>query len=364
MRKKLRVGLDLTMTWRTPTGMVRYALELARHLIVRPDAEITYIFFCPPEIPPMLRPLQQHFIAVRAPWRNELLTKQLWFPWILKQIQPDLIHFPTLPPPWFTSSSARHILTFHDATPWRYPETLTLHGLMYFRYLLKRGIKQSEAVIAVSNHARLELGALLSPDYLQKTSVIPEAAGAQWSSEPVITSVRPTPFFLYLGTLEPRKNLVRLLNAYVALRSRTINPPDLLLVGRRGWRSQPIIEALKRTPEGVHWLGHLPDQQLHQLYRQAVCLVLPSLYEGFGLPILEAMASGCPVICSRSSSLPEIAGNAACMIDPLDENEITEALERLWHCPDLRGRLKIAGKARAESFTWERTASLTRELYL
>src|SRR5256714_12142065 len=152
----LRIGIDLTAIWRRQTGIFRYAAEVAKHLLLLQETEphIRYVFFFAREIHPDFVAFQGSFDAVICPSANELLIKQFWFPFILPRLHLDLMHYPSFPPPYFHLFGPRTIMTLHDAGPWRYADTLTLHGRLYFRTLLARGTRTCTRIITVSKHAK------------------------------------------------------------------------------------------------------------------------------------------------------------------------------------------------------------------
>jgi alpha-1,3-rhamnosyl/mannosyltransferase len=175
----------------------------------------------------------------------------------------------------------------------------------------------------------------------------------------------PERYMFTVSTVEPRKNLVTLLAAYRLLKtSLKEDCPPLIIVGRKGWNCDDILSYMLELDGLVQFPGHVSDEELVALYQMATCLVFPSLYEGFGLPVLEAMMAGCPVITSNTSSLPEVAGNAALLIDPLQAEEIEEAMECLLRDDALRKKMSEEGLLWASHFSWQETARLTRETYL
>ena len=170
-------------------------------------------------------------------------------------------------------------------------------------------------------------------------------------------------YILFVGTLQPRKNIVRLIEAFsrVSRSSLIPNTLSLIIVGKKGWLYEEILEAPKKfdVQGKVKFLDFVPDEDLPAFYKHAVCFVLPSLYEGFGLPILEAMKYGCPVITSNISSLPEAGGDAALYVDPLDVNDITKNLELIIKDSELRKKLIEKGYEQVKKFSWEKTAKET-----
>jgi glycosyltransferase involved in cell wall biosynthesis len=373
--KQLRIGFDLTAIWRRPTGIFRYAAEVARHLLLLEETEphIRYVFFFAREIHPDFVAFQDSFDAVICPTTNELLIKQCWFPFVLLRLHLDVMHYPSFPPPYFQPLGSPTVMTLHDAGPWRYANALTLHGRLYFRTLLARGTRTCTRVITVSKHAKSEIGHFLGERSLSKVSVVPEAARPEFGIACSVSfkqQVRaryelPDRYLFAVATVEPRKNLVILLDAYMQLKSQ-LGPscPPLVIVGRKGWNCDDILGYMTQLEGAIHFPGHVSDEELIALYQMAECLVFPSLYEGFGLPVLEAMTAGCPVITSTTSSLPEAAGNAGLLVDPHNVEEIAKAMQQVLQDEDLRARMIHDGRIWASRFSWEETARLTREVYM
>jgi glycosyltransferase involved in cell wall biosynthesis len=174
-----------------------------------------------------------------------------------------------------------------------------------------------------------------------------------------------SPYFLHVGRLQARKNLVRLVEAFHRLRAQHEAPHKLVLVGRESWESGEIFAAIRRLgleSEVVH-LGYVPGEDLPHLYTGAEAVVFPSLFEGFGIPVIEAMSFGTPVVTSRATSLPEVAGDAALLVDPYSTEEIAEAMRRVIAESGLRETLRQRGMERARQFTWRRTALETKRIY-
>lgn len=375
MMKPLRVGVDLTGIWRRPTGIFRYTAEMAKHLLLLPEAEfpLRYVFFFAREIHPDFLLWQDTFDTVICPTSNELLSKQLWFPSILPRLHLDVMHYPAFPPPYIQLFGVPTVMTFYDAGPWRYAQTQTLHGRMYFRTLLTHGMRTSTRVVTLSEHARAEIGHFMGQCYLPKISIAPGAVRAEFGSaisDSFKQEVRARyhldgSYCLAVATVEPRKNLSTLLDAYVELKHQCAQTcPLLVIVGRKGWNCGDILRHLAELQDSVLFLEHVPDQDLMALYQMSICFVFPSMYEGFGLPVLEAMAAGCPVITTTSSSLPEVAGDAALLVEPLDAGAMATAMQRVIQDETLRRQMITAGYAQVSRFSWKQTAQHYREIYL
>ena len=292
----------------------------------------------------------------------------------LATVRMDVLHSPDFIPPMRVLSGRRHVITVHDLAFLKYPEVLTPESRRYYGHI-GPAVDQADAVIAVSENTKRDLMALLdTPE--DKIHVIPEAADLEY--RPINDQARVQrvldrlglrkPFFMFVGTIEPKKNLKTLFQAYAEFRNlvRATAPlPDLVVVGRKGWLYADILKVVEQLglKECVHFLGRIDQVDLACLYNGALCLAYPSLYEGFGLPALEAMQCGTPVVTSNVSSLPEVVGDAAICVDPRDADALTQALSRVWTSPDLRADLRRRGLARAAQFSREQMARGTLEVY-
>lgn len=258
------------------------------------------------------------------------------------------------------------IVTVHDLAFLIHPELYPPRWRLMYRAGLHRIARSADAVIAVSRHTAEDL-ARRTRIPGQRVHVVPLAASLpQGTADPAEVLARlkvPTPYVLFVGTLEPRKNIPRLIRAYRRLVARGA-PHALVLAGPIGWRHQGLMKELATDAPGrIVLTGSTTASDLDALYRAAAVFVYPSLYEGFGLPVLEAMGRGAPSVVSISSSLPEVAGEAAVPVDPRSVAGLAEAMERVINDRDLAARLRQAGIARAATFSWEETARRTLEVY-
>lgn len=245
--------------------------------------------------------------------------------------------------------------TIHDLTCWKMPELHSEANVRADREFAEQVLSRAAGVIAVSECTRRDAIELLGIPPERIRTIYNGVADAYF--EAPLPPPRLKPYVLFLGTIEPRKNVDRLLDAWDLLPASIRREYELLLAGGAGWHCEATIERLRRSGAGVRWLGYFPEAQLPQLIRGATLLVYPSLYEGFGLPVAQAMACGTPCVTSHAGSLPEIAGDAAVLVDPESVEEIRDAILRLIESPDERQRLSEAGRARAgRLFRWERAA--------
>ena len=237
------------------------------------------------------------------------------------------------------------VTTIHDLTFLKYPREHLPYYIAAHKRHLNRAKKRAAAIISVSQATKRDLIDQGLPT--DKIQVIYEAAGSQF--KPI--SVKRRPFILSVGTLEPRKNIRRLIQAYQQLKLPNL---ELLIVGKFGW-GEP-----DRPIPGVKLLGFVPDEELATLYSQAQVFVYPSLYEGFGLPVVEALSCGCPVVTSNVSSLPEVGGQAAVYVDPLSVTSISQGI--ITAIKQSRSLSKL-GLIQAKQFSWAKTASETLKIY-
>lgn len=285
----------------------------------------------------------------------------------------DVVHawYHALPPAETVPGAAR-LLTVQDVIPILHPEWFPAGSDAYLRRVLAS--LGMEDWVLCSSHATRDDLLRLSPHLAERTAVIPYAADGRFcpaakSDAPRVQRAHGLAgqrFFTAVGTREPRKNLPRLVNAYASAFAGRSDAPLLAIVGSPGW-DRALDEALEQargTVGGIRLLGRVPDEDLPGLLAGSLALVYPSLYEGFGLPPLEAMACGVPVITSNRSSLPEVVGDAALLVDPEDVAAIASAMRRLADDPALHADLAVRSLAQAGRFSWRLTAEALQALYL
>jgi glycosyltransferase involved in cell wall biosynthesis len=267
----------------------------------------------------------------------------------------------------------KKVVTIHDLTYKAHPETMDPALKTFMDKNLTISLGRADKIVTVSEFSKGEIIKYFAVDP-SRIVVIPNAVNTDnyfpITDKKILAQCKEKystggEYFLYLGTLEPRKNIGCLIEAYHVLKQKIPDTPRLLLGGKKGWLYEPIFKKVKTLglEKDVLFLGYVPDEDVAPLMCGAVAFVFPSLYEGFGVPPLEAMACGVPVLTSNCSSLPEVAGDAALLVDPLQVEDIAAGLERLLTDKSLRAELSGKGLERAKQFTWKRAASLTLEMY-
>ena len=299
--------------------------------------------------------------AVRSVWMQFVL------PGVLRRVRPDLAHFTNYLAPLFCP--VPYVVSVHDMSLSLLPECHTLKKRLLTSTFVPSVARGARLVLTPSESTRHDVVRLLGIDPARVRSIPyapppgfgPVAAGPEGLA--TAYGLRP-PYFLYVGTIEPRKNLERTLRAFARLAAAH---PDhrFVLAGQIGWGCEGVLREAARPElkDRVQVLGYVAEDDLPLLYAHAEALVYPSLYEGFGLPVVEAMACGCPVITSNGSSLSEVAGDAALLVDPHDEGALAAALEAVAGDAALRAALRERGLAHVARYTWARTARETALAY-
>ena len=263
------------------------------------------------------------------------------------------------------------VATLHDAIALSH-----LNGLRYRwkglrAFIFKRTTRWATQIITVSEHSKKEIVKWFGiPE--GKITVTPLGVDDDWHREvgkDELARVRaayslPERFFFFVGTLQPRKNVRRIIDAHTSLPPPLRGEVPLIIAGRHGWMCDAEVAELQSCQDGtLRWLQYVPSEDLLPIFKHATALVWPSLNEGFGLPVLEAFAAGLPVVTSNTTSLPEVAGDAALLVDPENTGDIADAMRQMATDDALRSDLRARGRARAKQFTWDRTARQTIEVY-
>ena len=346
--------------------MTTVAIELSKALVAHKGKdEITLL--CSRERPRDLEGLECE--AVLSPYRHELNLKTRWLPAIEPQLSSDAILYPYWPSPPFRRRDAPPAAVFvHDLAFRLRPQEVPWQQRAYMGTVVGPALRNAAAVLVDSESARRDVLDLYNIRGLEsKIDVIPLGLPTPAPAGPLPEGLEPG-FILAVGTVEPRKNYPRMLAAFRQMRGRQgslpfiINGrpgvPQLVIAGRPGWAYGDTLERIAAEP-GVRYLGHVDEPTLSALYESASVLAFPSLYEGFGFPLLEAMSRGVPAVIGETGALPELALGAAIAVNPEDVDAIAGALERLLSDAQLRQKLGDEGKRRAADFTWDRAAEET-----
>jgi len=341
-------------------GTEIYLRELLKGL-ARFDSANEYFVFTNHETQADLVPKQPNFRwkpqAVHARFRpGRILWEQTVLPFEATRYRLDVLFNPGFTAPIF--SPCRQVTVFHDLQHKRHPEYFRWFDLPFWRWLLWTAAHRSHRLIAVSEATRADL---LRFYRIPKERVAVIAHGVEPAFS-TLTRSHTESYVLCVSTLHPHKNLSRLIRAY----GRKNRDYRLILTGLRGFHAQSIERLIDEMAlrDSVQITGWVPRQELYSLYERARAFIYPSLFEGFGMPVLEALAAGIPVACSDIPVLREVAGDAALFFDPLDEEGISSALERIMNDASLRDRVAPAGRERAKRFTWERSAERTLNVLL
>jgi glycosyltransferase involved in cell wall biosynthesis len=369
----MQVGLLVYGLDRPLAGIGRYALELVRSLRrLNPRPDITLL--CAGKADILVS--GNGFKHVSLPGSRLLPALMTWGQVAVwrraRELDLDIIHDPTGVSPFgIAQRSTATISTIHDVFAWSLPGYSSLLDTIIYRYWLTSSQAKTDAIITVSSQSRADIEKHLNADP-DKIHTIPYGVNSNFHPmeaheyNQVVEEkfqIR-RPYLLYVGALTKRKNLERVLQAFAVAREKC---PDLLLVltGPSSWKQSPIESTINTfdLAKDVYLTGALTDKDLPALYNGALLFIFPSLYEGFGLPVLEAMACGTPVITSNVSSLPEVVGDAAVMVDPYDVEAMAQAICSVAGDQSLRLDLRRLGLARASQFTWECTAKKTVQVY-
>ena len=243
--------------------------------------------------------------------------------------------------------------TLYDMTCWLAPETHTPANVAMAKRFAHSVLKRADGMIAISESTRADTLRILDLKPERIEVIYPGVSEAFFGAVPV---VRKKPYILFVGTIEPRKNVNVLLDAYEQLPASIREEYDLIVAGPLGWGDTGASRRLRSATAGVEYLGYVAENDLPGLTAGAAVFVYPSLYEGFGLPVAQAMAAGAPVITSNVSSLPEVGGDATALVDPQSPAELTSALQRILLSPERRSQMSVSGKKRAQEYHWDTCA--------
>ncbi|MBU4480620.1 glycosyltransferase family 4 protein [Patescibacteria group bacterium] len=367
----MRIAIDLITITGKNAGLQSYAKQLVEGL-AKVDNENEYILLINSRAKKIFSINQSNFknIFIRTPKRFIGIWEQIYFPFVQFLKGVDLLHSPVSAVP--IVAPCKTVLTIHDLTFKIYPKTMQWWDRFYWNFFITQGVKRVERIITDSINTKKDLIKYYNIQK-NKVSVIPLCCSSQYymsSNDLFLNEIKQKyninkPYILFVGTLEPRKNISILLKAFNIAKQKGKLKHSLVIVGRKGWLFDDIFQIVKnlRMENDVIFTDFVPDEDLPSFYHRAELFIYPSMYEGFGLPPLEAMACGTPVITSNSSSLPEVVGDAGILIDPKDVNAFASAIVRVLNNEELKIELAKKGKLRAQRFTTEKMAYKTIKIY-
>lgn len=371
----MKVAVDIRTVFFRRSGVGNYVLNLVQNLR-EADQESVYYFLGMKKNFPLLgealkgqRRLTTFVSPENHPWSD--IWEHFILPGRLAKEGIDVFHGPASLIP-FVKKGFGICVTIHDLVAFLYSETIPRRYGIYMRFLLRQAVKKADQIIAVSHHTRKDLMDILKVP-AEKITVIHEAPAPvfrplnrSWVRRRLKEKYGLEGKYLYhLGNIEPRKNLINLLEAFILVCRELEEPYRLVVSGQEGWLVGSLRRYFKSYPlqDRIVFTGYVPEAEIPFLMNGAELFVFPSLYEGFGLPVLEAMSCGTPVITSNCSSLPEIVGSAAALVDPNDVHDLADRIIYVLKRPEERERLSLAGLEQSAKFTWAETARKTLQVY-
>lgn len=369
---RIRIGVDIRPFYEPLTGVGWYLFHLLEELEKHPDLELLYfgdsmLGLAEPRLhvalPPAGLPIGFDFRTTSlSRWSRPIAVAS--YPLLAKATRCDLFFGANyfLPRP-LDAVAKKRVVTVHDLTYRRFPELLQKETLANLERAMLREVARADRIVCVSEATRSDLLNFYEMDSGRAITVLSGHSALPVRRDPVL--LPSGKFILFVSTIEPRKSLDTLLDAFEAVAEDGTYTGSLVVVGKVGWKSEQTIAKMKamRHAEKVHHLDYLSRSQLSTVYSQADLFVLPSIYEGFGFPILEAMSFGVPTIASRSSSLPEVGGAAALYFPVGDSTVLAHLIGLVTHDEELRHALSVRGRERAALFTWTRAAVQTAAIF-
>lgn len=367
----MKIGFDVSdLCTGRADGTTRYTRELVKRLPVL-GREHEWLMFAPCQAGLKFQNPKHKIQTVASPWPKGWTQTRL--PFDLYRYKPDVMFMPIQQIPYLRPRKMKMVAVVHDLAVHYYPEQFTYKDWLLLHVFSAYAAREADELIAVSAATAADIAKFYGRT--KNVHVVhhgvdherfrPTNEATRLTDWQKIIQTYPAisrPYFLYVGQLQPRKNLARLVEAFESLAAR-MPEAKLVIAGGHGWLNKPILERVKKSPVAgrIVLTGAVPDNLLPALYQHAAVFVLPSLYEGFGLPVLEAFACGCPVVTSNVSSMPEVAGQAAVLVNPTSAESMAAGIREAWgRREDLRKR----GRERARQFNWDVTAREVLEVLL
>jgi len=368
----MRIGIDATALPEQPVGAGNYIIQLVT-AYAKMDLDFEFLVYVQKNKRdlfdiPNNENLRWEIVSDKSPMKR-LIWEQTTFPRLVQRSDLALLHSLHYTQP--VRLGCRSVVTIHDMTFFLFPDLHTRSKRMFFPFAIRSSVRRADALIAISESTRQDSIRLLgvSPQKIFTTQLGITEEFRVVTDNVLLSKVLqqydlPEAFVLYVGLVEPRKNIPFLIRAYKSLVDEGIKH-NLVIVGRIGWMYQEVFKQIEELglEDRVQFTGYMPQDDLPMVYNLASLFVYPTKYEGFGLPALEAMACGTPVVTTAISSLPEIVGDAGMLIPPGDEQALAGAMAKVLSDSTLYNQLRTRGLQRSEHFTWERTAQGTLKVY-
>jgi glycosyltransferase involved in cell wall biosynthesis len=362
----MKIAIDIREASGEKAGKGWYTFHIARNLL-KIDQKNEYILYTKEKVPGF-----EEFDNVKI--RQFNLPHLLWHKKVASDTKKEAVDIYFSPSSYITPAllpkTVKSVITVHDLVAFLFPTAHNKKAVFLEKLFFKKALKRSAHITAVSTNTKRDIINKFHHDE-SKISTIFCGAGSAFrpiKKETLRSFARqtklPDKFFLAVGTIEPRKNYKRLIKAFAAV-SKVAPNYHLIIVGKNGWQFEEVHEEIRKNYLGkkVHTLGYLSEQSLVKLYNLATALVFPSLYEGFGIPPLEAMSCGCPVIASNTSSIPEVVGDAGLLVNPENPEQLARAMHKLIKDDDLQMNLRNQGLIQARKFSWELSAKKLLEIF-
>ena len=381
----MRIAINTLSLSNTKAGMGNYIYHLVDNLAVI-DKNNTYLIFISEANKGFFNANQENLIFIKVGrFMANKFIRFLWEQFVLPvhifRYEIDVLHSPGFVIPFF--ASCRRILTIADTTFITHAHSHTFFKQIYFGLLMPLSIKRADSVISISKNTKSDILSIVNvepnkiiPIYLAADDIFKKSSKERARSvlrrkyshkgNGALSESLRRPFLLFVGVIEPRKNIEGILHAFYELKDTLLKRHRLVIVGKKGWKCGSIFSLIESLGlrDRVIFTGYVPDEDLVNFYNAADILLYPSFYEGFGIPIVEAMSCGCPVITSDVSSMPELAGNAAMLVNPHNNHELVRAIASIFQDKSLRRKLISQGLVQSRRFSWKKCAEETLRVYL
>lgn len=369
----MKIAINTLPLYKTKVGMGKYVVELVNR-VTKIDKENKYLIYVSNENKHFFNLTSKNVNIQQVPkiFSNpslRIIWEQLILPFSLWRNSIDVYHALGFVLPLFLKQKIISVVTIADMTFFSHPQHHTRMKQVYFKCMIPQSLRRAKKVITISDNTKKDIINVININANKiKTIYLGVDARFYPQEKETVNAILEkykiaSPYILFVGMLEPRKNVEGLLQAFAMLKDKRKH--NLIIVGKKGWRYEELFKLAQE--EGIRndvvFAGYVPDEDLPGLYAGATCFVYPSFYEGFGIPIVEAMACGCPVITSNNSSMQEIAGDAAVLVDPYNKEEIKDAIGSIINNKGLRGEKQRKGLINATKFQWNFMAEETIKVY-